>query len=103
GVRGAVDRRPRRPRHARLREGRHVGQLLQAALIGPDRSARAVSRGEHEMTETAHSDHAHQEHATTGRPPATGWHRFTYPGWLRILWFMPLFGFFWLGITCLIR
>jgi len=55
------------------------------------------------MTETAHSDHAHQEHVHTGRPPARGWHRFTYPGWLRILWFMPAFGFFWLGITCLIR
>ena len=37
------------------------------------------------MTETAHADHAHQEHAHTGRPPARGWHRFTYPGWLRVV------------------
>ena len=56
------------------------------------------------MTDVApHADHSHAEHAHTGRPPARGWHRFTYPGWLRVLWFTPLFGTFWLGVTVLIR
>ena len=57
------------------------------------------------MTEAAHVHaqlvHGHDDHAPT--PPPTGWHRFTHPGWLRALWFTPLFGFFWLGVTCLIR
>src|SRR5437773_796555 len=57
------------------------------------------------MTDAAHVHsqlaHGHEDHAP--KPPPTGWHRFTYPGWLRIAWFMPLFGFFWLGVTCLIR
>ena len=57
------------------------------------------------MTELTHdhaqNGHGHVDHAP--KPPPTGWHRFTGPGWLRIAWFMPAFGFFWLGITCLIR
>jgi cytochrome c oxidase subunit I len=55
------------------------------------------------MTETAHANHTQQEHVHTGRPPARGWRRFTHPGWLRVLWLTPLFGFVWLGFTCLIR
>src|SRR5581483_3450579 len=103
-VRAAVDRGPRRIHCARVPEGGHVGKLLQAAHVEPGRRTRAVSGGEHEMTDVApHADHSHAEHAHTGRPPARGWHRFTYPGWLRVLWFTPLFGTFWLGVTVLIR
>ena len=40
------------------------------------------------MTDVAHA-HEHDLHAS---PPApTGWHRWTAPGWLRVLWVTPLF------------
>src|SRR5271170_5773874 len=52
------------------------------------------------MTETA-DPHAHAHH----EPPAPphGWHRFTYPGWLRALWTTPGFGMFWVGFAVLVR
>jgi cytochrome c oxidase subunit 1 len=44
---------------------------------------------------------AHAEHAV--KPPPTGWHRFTAPGWLRVLWTMPLFWGIGAGIVLLVR
>jgi cytochrome c oxidase subunit 1 len=56
------------------------------------------------MTEQlAHEEPQHLHGEGAPKAPPRGWHRFTYPGWLRVLWVTPAFGFFWLGITCLIR
>jgi len=40
------------------------------------------------MTDTAHAS-AHDEHAAPAKPK--GWHRWTAPGWLRVLWVTPVF------------
>jgi cytochrome c oxidase subunit I len=57
------------------------------------------------MTETSHQEvDVHGSGAHHGPPPRrTGWRRFTGPGWLRALWTVPLFGFFWIGFACLVR
>ncbi len=56
------------------------------------------------MTDIAHAHDSHELHADHATPPpVTGWHRWTAPGWLRILWVTPLVGFLGLGIVCLIR
>ena len=57
------------------------------------------------MTEMAHThSDTHEAHGHHGPPPpVTGWHRFTAPGWLRVLWAMPLVGFLGLGVVCLVR
>ena len=57
------------------------------------------------MTDTAHDTHDSHGHDAHGHAPAgpTGWHRWTYPGWLRILWVMPLFGLVFTGLVGLIR
>ena len=57
-----------------------------------------------DITEATNHHHpeAHGGHAGEPAPPV-GWRRWTGPGWLRALWTTPLFGFFWLGFTCLIR
>src|SRR5215216_1425342 len=49
------------------------------------------------MTATAHGIH----HAPA--PPPTGIRRWTAAGWLRVLWTIPLFGGFGIGLVCLIR
>src|SRR5215470_15752205 len=58
------------------------------------------------MTDTAVEHHVetngHNGHYAPP-PPPTGIHRFTAPGWWRALWVTPLFGFFWIGVACLIR
>ncbi len=54
------------------------------------------------MTSTAHDTHGHDAHGHAPSGP-TGWHRWTYPGWLRIIWCTPLFGAVGLGLVCLIR
>jgi cytochrome c oxidase subunit 1 len=57
------------------------------------------------MSDLAHPVESHQErllHAAPAPPPG-GWHRWTRPGWLRILWTTPLTGFAVIGLTCLIR
>src|SRR3954469_7841296 len=59
------------------------------------------------MTTQAHDVHTQNGHADGGHhgppPPRTGIRRFTGPGWARVLWFTPLFGFAVLGLVCLIR
>src|SRR5438270_13768730 len=57
---------------------------------------------------TAHQHHdntAHEELAAEHGEyiPPTGWHRWTYPGWLRVLWTTPLFGALGAGLVVLIR
>src|ERR1700742_2826258 len=56
---------------------------------------------------TEHLAHAHEEpqaHAHAApKPPPAGIHRWTAPGWLRIIWVTPLVGFAGLGLVCLIR
>ena len=57
------------------------------------------------MTTHAHDTHEEHKHAPEHGEyvPPTGWHRWTYPGWLRILWCAPLFGVLGTGLVCLIR
>jgi cytochrome c oxidase subunit I len=50
---------------------------------------------------TVHEEHAHEEHGT--RPKPTGWHRWTAPGWLRVLWVTPIFFGIGIAIPVLIR
>ena len=49
------------------------------------------------MTDVAHTDH----HEAPPKPQ--GWHRMTAPGWLRVLWVVPVFFGIGLGIVLLIR
>ena len=50
------------------------------------------------MTDVAHA------HDLQEAPPApTGWHRWTAPGWLRVLWVTPLFFLLGIGIVLLYR
>jgi cytochrome c oxidase subunit 1 len=47
-----------------------------------------------------HGQAAHAEHAP---PPPRGIHRFTAPGWLRVLWTMPLFWAIGAGLVLVLR
>src|SRR3954449_6992416 len=92
-----VDRRSGRVRCARIPE------RDAARLQGPDparqaQAARAVSGGEREVTELAH---AHEHHE--GPPARTGIHRWTGPGWLRVLWVTPIFFGIGIALPLLIR
>ena len=40
------------------------------------------------MTDVAH---AHEQHDGAAPPPRPAWHRWTAPGWLRVLWVTPIF------------
>jgi len=46
-----------------------------------------------------HDDHGH----APAKPPPTGWHRLTAPGWLRVLWMTPLFALIGIGIVTGLR
>src|ERR1041385_8402716 len=52
--------------------------------------------------EDTHVEHAHAPEHGEYVPP-TGWHRWTYPGWLRVLWCTPLGGGIGLGLVLLLR
>ncbi len=49
------------------------------------------------MTDIAHTEH----HEAPAKPQ--GWHRWTAPGWLRVLWVVPIFFGIGIGIVLLIR
>src|SRR4051812_16874134 len=59
------------------------------------------------MTVHAEETHTHDGHGHDGHhgppPRRTGIRRFTGPGWWRVLWLTPLFGFAVLGLVCLLR
>ncbi len=58
------------------------------------------------MTTPAHED-THVDHTDVPEHgvyvPPSGWHRWTYPGWLRVIWATPLFGALGLGLVVLLR
>src|SRR5262245_3372662 len=57
----------------------------------------------HDTHGNGHAGHDEHNGHPGPPPPRTGWRRWTGPGWLRAIWLTPLFGFFWIGVTCAIR
>ncbi len=55
------------------------------------------------MTDATVHPHVEHGHDAPVKLPPRGWHRWTYPGWLRVIWCMPAVGFLGLGLVCLIR
>jgi cytochrome c oxidase subunit 1 len=55
------------------------------------------------MSHAEHDVNGHDAHAHHAPPRPTGWRRWTAPGWLRVIWVMPLVGFLGLGVVCLLR
>src|SRR5262249_1263679 len=103
-VHQGLDHRPEQVHRARV-PARGDAVVRRSDPRGPDRHARAISRRAHKVHEAAHDRHGHDAHAHghAAAPKRTGWRRWTGPGWLRVIWMMPLIGFIGLGIVVGIR